>query len=209
MPKYIEAQRNARGFRQRLIDVRPKRNRFLIVCEGGKTEPLYFNSFKVPRQVVEIDVRGIGRNTVSLVEEALRLRKTEGFTRRGDQVWCVFDKDDITKAQFNSAIQQAKDNGLRVAYSNEAFELWYVLHFSYMNTGITREQYIEKLHGLLGFTYAKNNPDMFDKLLTKMPEAIKHAKKLRKAAEHVPPADANPSTTVHLLVEALRKHEIV
>lgn len=31
------------------------------------------------------------------------------------------------------------------AWSNESFELWYYLHFQYLDTGISRSQYIEKI----------------------------------------------------------------
>jgi hypothetical protein len=143
-----------------------------------------------------------------LVREAIRLRDKEGYTGRDDQVWCVFDRDEFTKAQFNRAIQLAEEQGLHVAYSNEAFELWYVLHFYYLDTGITRAQYIEKLAELLGVPYAKNDLGMFDRLYSKMPDAVKHAKQLMKAMADTLPADANPSTTVHRLVEALRKFEL-
>ncbi len=56
---------------RRRINVRELRQRFLIVCEGEKTEPNYFRSFRVPKAVV--DVRGVGRNTVSLIRKALEL----------------------------------------------------------------------------------------------------------------------------------------
>jgi hypothetical protein len=39
------------------------------------------------------------------------------------EVWCVFDKDSFLPQDFNGAIQLAKSNRIRVAYSNEAFEL--------------------------------------------------------------------------------------
>lgn len=76
-----------------------------------------------------------------------------------------------------------------------------------MHAGITRAEYIEKLNGLLNRGYRKNDPEMFDLLYTRMPQAIQHAKRLLDTMDGKPPADANPSTTVHLLVEALREFE--
>ena len=67
-----------------------------------------------------------------------------------DQVWCVFDRDSWTEEDFNKAIKNAKAQGFGVAYSNEAFELWYILHFEFLNTGIPRTKYLQKLNSLLG-----------------------------------------------------------
>ena len=60
---------------QRRVNFRELRQRFLIVCEGENTEPNYFNSFRVPGEV--IDVRGIGENTVRLVERAIKLMEED------------------------------------------------------------------------------------------------------------------------------------
>ena len=129
---------------QRRVNVRELRQRFLIVCEGEKTEPNYFNSFRVPKAV--IDVRGVGRNTASLVRKALEFMGEDDY----DQVWCVFDRDDFSVESFNAALQLARNNGIRVAYSNEAFELWYVMHFNYHQSATARHLYVERLTKLLG-----------------------------------------------------------
>ncbi len=57
--------------KRRLVGIRDLRPRFLIVCEGEKTEPNYFKSFRV-NAVVE--VKGTGRSTLDLVEYTRRLR---------------------------------------------------------------------------------------------------------------------------------------
>lgn len=61
--------RGRRG--RRPYEGRPMRLRFLIVCEGEKTEPLYFRAFPVAADV-QVDVRGEGANTTSLVQAAER-----------------------------------------------------------------------------------------------------------------------------------------
>src|ERR1700743_167140 len=72
-------KRFARAEQKRKHDVRPKRRYYLIVCEGAKTEPNYFESLKtdLPKGVLtafQIDIEGTGRNTMSLIDEALRLQ---------------------------------------------------------------------------------------------------------------------------------------
>lgn len=60
------------AFTARGVATRPQRKRFLILCEGAKTEPNYFYGFRLRREIAEIE--GVGRNTLSLVEEAIRKR---------------------------------------------------------------------------------------------------------------------------------------
>lgn len=194
MPKN---SRNFRGYSARKVNTREIKQRFLIVCEGAKTEPNYFKSFRVPKVVIEI--QGLGENPSKLVQSANDLKSEDDY----DQVWCVFDRDDWTKEDFNNAISSAKKYGFKVAYSNEAFELWYVLHFEFLNTGIPRDDYIKKLTSLLGKKYQKNSKTIYDDLLDKQNTAIKNAKKLLEEYELSKPEQDNPSTTVHLLVEQL------
>jgi hypothetical protein len=178
---------------------------FLIVCEGGKIEPNYFKSFKLSSARVKVE--GTGMNTVSLVGKTIEIiQKTKTDEETYDQVWCVFDKDDFSLQSFNGAIEMAEKNGIKIAYSNEAFELWYLLHFHYFDTGISREDYKLKLSKLLGFPYLKNEPGMYRELLSQQDKAIKNAKKLLSTYDPCRPGEDNPSTTVHRLVIELNKY---
>lgn len=201
----------ARTSRERLIDAQEVLQRFLIVCEGAKTEPNYFNGFRVPQLVV--DAVGMGHNTLSLVEEAIRLKdeKEAEAQRRGrapyDQCWCVFDRDSFDADDFNSAIRKAGAAGFHVAYTNEAFELWYLLHFDDHGSALNRSQYDGILADRLGHGYQKNSRTMYAELLDRQVEAIRRAESLLAGygADHNPQQN-NPCTTVHLLVKALREN---
>jgi hypothetical protein len=192
---------NSRGYSPRKVDTREVRQRFLIVCEGEKTEPNYFRSFRVSKNVAAIDVQGLGENPSKLVQSAKELKKQEDY----DQVWCVFDRDSWTVEDFSNAIKNANDQGFKVAYSNEAFELWYVLHFEFLNTGIPRKDYLRKLTSLLGRTYQKNSETIYDELFEKQSIAIRNAENLLKQYDPHNPVRDNPSTTVHLLVLELNR----
>lgn len=100
-------------------------------------------------------------------------------------------------------LQMAESYSFRVAYSNEAFELWYVLHCEYLTVGLSRGRYIEKLTRYLEKEYKKNSSEMYDILLSRQGEAIRNAKRLFVIHVNLTPADMKPSTTVHLLVEEL------
>ncbi len=213
-------KRRERQEARRQINSKPKRKRYLIVCEGEKTEPNYFKALKLalPKGVLEVvDFRIIGEgfNTESLVQQAIALRnKWESESGREiDKLWVVFDKDSFLPTAFNNAIQLCKNTPkTEAAWSNEAFEIWYLLHFEFYNTGITRDTYKQRIQanfrnsGLTDFVYAKNRTDMFD-LLTKFGNinlAIKHSKKLESSYNGERDfANQNPCTTVFKLVVEL------
>jgi hypothetical protein len=199
---------------QRQVDIRPERQRFLIVCEGEKTEPQYFRGFHLPG-LVEVEAIGTGRNTQSLVEEALRIRTVKmkeaeqaGSEYTYDQYWCVFDRDSFPADAFNNAIIQAEAAGFQVAYSNEAFELWYLLHFNYLDVALARQGYKQPLTQWLGRPYVKNDPAIHSLLESKQNIAIRNAKRLLANYDPHNPQQDNPCTTVHKLVMALCENSV-
>jgi hypothetical protein len=206
---------------KRLEEVKSKRRFYLIVCEGEKTEPNYFESLKndLPKGVLDVcdfKIVGTGHNTVSLVNSAMALRnKWQTQTNRTvDKLWIVFDKDSFSDQSFNSAIQTCIANNPNVdcAWTNEAFELWYLLHFHYYNTGISRRQYQElieenfKKKGLKDYTYKKNSTEMYSLLetYTSRETAIKNAVNLEKLyIGQQNYSTQNPCTMVYKLVAEL------
>jgi len=183
---------------------------FLIVCEGEKTEPNYFKKFKgkFGNVIFEIDCEGKGYNTLKVVEEAIKVRDKN--PNRYNRVWAVFDKDSFPDNDFNSAIQKANTNNIGCAWSNEAFELWYLLHFQYRNTSMCRVDYKKTIENEInkhasGFIYAKNSNEMYD-ILQKygnQAQAIKNAEKLSQQYDNQDFANQNPRTQVHQLVKQL------
>ena len=191
--KYLRRKIATRGYPKPAI---------LIICEGSKTEPNYFRSFPVVSARVE--VIGEGKNTKSLVEQTIKYikdAKKSGYIF--DEVWCVFDKDSFSPDDFNQAIDIARNKHFRVAYSNQAFELWYALHFDYISTPIDRQDLVRRLTRKLGRPYEKNSVDMYRILLNKQAEAIRNARRLLQNYTPVNPARDDPSTTVFELVEEL------
>lgn len=184
---------------------------FLIVCEGQKTEPNYFKAIRdeLPEHLVNIAIHGKGYNTVSLVKSAISMmeqRKQDKLLPDYDKVYTVFDKDDFDNEIFNKAVNLADQYGILPAYSNEAFELWYVLHFQYLDAAITREEYQGILKRHLG-KYEKNSEIIYYLLQEKGNEsqAIKWADQLLIAKANGNPAKEKPTTRVHQLVRELNK----
>ena len=214
-------KRFAREEQKRKKNIRNKRKYYLIVCEGEATEPNYFEGLKqdLPKGVLtsyQIDIEGKGMNTQSLLNEALRL-KSEYEKNQGriiDRLWVVFDRDSFSANNFNNAIQRCKENKPEIgcAWSNEAFELWYLLHFQYYENAMSRKDFKglleNNLKPVLGedFRYEKNSEQMYDLLKEhgSQEDAIRNGKRLAELyGERQDYANHNPSTMVWMLVEEL------
>ena len=106
-------------------------------------------------------------------------------------------------------------NGIEVAWSNEAFELWYLYHFQNVTTGVSRKDYEEKISIAVNdspkykskkkYRYAKKDPNNYKIMTTygSMESALRYAE-----AKHLEYADSryanqNPCTTIYQLVRQL------
>lgn len=219
LPKYkIEEekriQRQQKLNKKRKINIRHVAVSFLIVCEGTRTEPNYFKSLIKNRisDVREVEINGQGKGTVSLIKEVISIQKKS--SKEFDRVWAVFDKDDFD--DFNDAIRLAKKNKINCAWSNESFELWYYLHFEYLDTGVSRKQYIEmierevrKRSGNKDYKYKKKDESTFSLLQNIGNEslALRNAEKLKEKYKGIDYASHKPCTTVDELVKELNHPE--
>ena len=92
----------------------------------------------------------------------------EGVT---EHIWCVYDRDSesIDRAQishvdevsFDIAVQTAQNAGLNVAWSNDVFELWILLHFEDVQVGVWqhRETIYQRLTDIFR-NMANQSPEM-------------------------------------------------
>ncbi len=193
---------------------RPIRCKILIVCEGTKTEPNYFKAFKSRNQgtvVYDIEAIGLGRDPMSVVDKGIDLKNKNNY----DRVWSVFDKDAFPDYRFNEAINKAESNNIGCAWSNEAFELWFLYHFVNRTTGMNREEYKKAISDAVNnspqfqsktkYVYAKNAEDNY-RVMTEygsMDKAIKYAEAKSKEYTDKRYATHNPCTMVFKLVRQL------
>ncbi|MGF1637864.1 MAG: RloB family protein [Cyclobacteriaceae bacterium] len=127
------------------IETRELNKTILIVCEG-QTEKLYFESFPVLTLTVETINLG-GQSKLKLIEATKDI--LENSDKNYDEIWCVFDMD-VRKgekefADYDNAINQGQSKGYNVAYSNDAFELWFYLHYQYTDQKNHRSFYFKAL----------------------------------------------------------------
>lgn len=196
----------------------PKPNSFLIVSEGEKTEPFYFDGLadyinsKYGKNInVEkplIDTEGQGMSTVALVEATAKLVTRARVMYQ--QVWVVFDKDDFN--DFDRAIQLANKKGFHTAWSNQSFEYWIYLHFNFSNSALHRDLWVDKLSDIFKKKkiatggYQKANPDIFNIVTThgSLRNAVANAERVAENYENVLPSRCDPCTTVYELIQELR-----
>jgi len=186
----------------------------LIVCEG-QTEELYFKSFLVSTLTVKLF--SLGQSKLQLVENTESIQQIE----QCDEVWCVFDLDiklDVANCipDFDNSIAKAKELGYNVAYSNDAFELWFYLHYQYTDNENHRTFYYEQLGKLWGVNYEKvgkkwkfcteNYKRLQDDPRADQKEAINRAERLFLAKQELQYHKQNPVTLVYELVKVLNEN---
>ncbi len=196
------------------MDIKPT---LLIVCEGQNTEPSYFNQFRLTSATIK--AVGKGYNTTGVVKQAIQMAKEDTY----DQVWVVFDKDQHSAQNFNKAIKMAERQNFGIAYSNQAFEYWLILHFNdHQGTLLHRSQYNSMLNNYLrpfnvhfdGAGTKIVSPEFFNILQGIDPQtnrprqslALKRAKKIYNQLPHASPATEESSTTVFRLIEQITKY---
>lgn len=234
-----------------------KTTTFILFCEDGINEPTYFRSFQKPGvkvNVAENQSSGF-RNFVKALmyceKNGLFEEVEERYIVKSDitnHIWSVFDRDvdrstptpekqdqHRTKLaeddmNFTTSIKQAEAARIKVAWSNDAFELWILLHFEDVTPAVAiyREQVYTRLTEIFKalpdqsaemlkitgngqFNYKENakrgkffiqyvNP----LLMPRLQQAIQRAQTLEAAfsAKHRY-HEMNPCTKVHHLVNSL------
>ncbi len=171
-----------------------------VVCEGSKTEEMYFDGVRRTFRLstARIHVRGVGKDPVHVVEAAMKLLPDH------DHVWAVFDVEaPEPHARLNEAIRLAHKHQVSSAISNPCFEIWLLLHFqdqtSYLDNAAVRHE-LKKC----ACKYSDKGFD-FDTTWLHHKKAIERAMKLnaRQEIDHPEIPDRNPWTNVHKLVDQL------
>lgn len=192
-----------------------KKQRWLIVCEGTKTEPNYFKQLidfmqKQSNLELKYDIFGTGRNTESLVNYVDLLTDVSNYKRKKivdyDKVFVVFDKDSFKETQFNNAIIKSQNNGYIPIWSNECVELWFLLHFIYFDVNIPRQEYYKKLEKCLKCKYKKS--DNHFEIISNTGDikcAYKNAKKLYEKNKGKTYSKMTPCTMMFQFIEELEK----
>lgn len=202
----------------------PFKSFYVISIAGeGKTEEQYFDGIsdlensgliKIERleKLDESDTKSHPIHVIELLNERKELWEAHGI--EPNELWMVVDRDkqNVSREQLASIIENCKTEGYNLALSNPTFEFWLLLHVTNIdayNHDIllanhkasvkSKKRFIEKeLSSLLG-GYNKNDI-RFERFEPGIKNAIQRAKKLSNDNELL---IDELGTSVCLLVEKL------
>ena len=215
-PKHRQADKLARKIAQR-----ESFERILIVTEGSKTEPSYFNEIKRHYRLPSANIKTIpsafGTDPLNVVNyaEHLFINGNEHLAISPgsyEQVYAVFDRDEhqtyhqaLSKAE--SLDQQLQnDLGKPITFKAVAsvpdFELWLLLHYDNIMHPIHRDEVMQQLKRNDRLPdYEKGQKGIFDMTQSLLETAKLHAQALvEQTTRH---DDAGPYTDIHTLVDIL------
>jgi hypothetical protein len=229
---------------------------FIIFCEDDIDEPMYFRSFQIPNILKVNVITNQNKAKINLnntlkkclddglmdFTDAQGFKIKEGIT---ENIWCVYDRDfentnlaliepgnDI---DFTTSINLATAAGIKVAWSNDAFELWVLLHLENIPNGnrLHRNYIYERLkilfkttvdqtdelvkinkHALFSYKTNLKRREAFYRIVLPILKANTHQAITRaQALEATYPANTpfhncNPCTKVHHLVLELLAYQI-
>ncbi len=184
-----------------------KRNPVIyLICEGEETEIRYFKGFR--SRSCYIDIKPIAsqyKSADSLVRKArTAIGKSPYYPEDGDVIWCVFDCDDNTDAMLHSAVVQARREGYHIAFSNPAFEIWFLYHFTTPTVAMDNTTVIRQLRQPGRLENYEKHQDVYNLLKALQMQAIQRAEqRLRELGEQKLIRNSNPCTTVVELVKYL------
>jgi len=215
---------------------------FIIFCEDSVSEPVYFKYFETSKIKINCVTNqdSMMKNVINAIhhcQENELLSNEEDSIMEGTQVWCVFDRDrEETQAkiqkgniEFDESIEIAERKGIKVAWSNDAFEVWILLHFEEVIQTERADVYerlteffkslpnpnedLTKALRYHNFNYKENlkSETNFRNIVRKVIEgkttttaAIERAKTLDEFyPPNTKPSEKAPCTKVYLLVEEL------
>lgn len=199
---------------------RPPYERILIVCEGKKTEPNYFEDirqeYRLASAYIRIHHSDYGTQPRQIVDyaEHLFLQK-----REFERIYAVFDKDSHTT--YTDAIARAEQlNGklrndekypvkFEAIASVPCFELWLLLHYDNIQAYFHRDEILKKLKKHIP-NYEKGAKGIYALTKPNLSTALDRAKRLTSRFSKLPGTEAY--TDVHALVATLQtllKNKIV
>jgi len=201
-------------------------DRVLIVCEGEKTEPFYFEEIKVLLEIdsANIEIDGTcGSSPISVVKHALSLFERDCAS--GDtynKVYCVFDRD--SHETYEQALEVVNQTNIRLIKAKKSteviftairsipsFEYWLLLHFITTTKPYERterksagDQVIDDLKRYMP-NYKKTKKGIFIKSKEDgtLEYAMAQSKRIFESAERS--GNLNPSTNMHELIKYLKE----
>jgi len=181
--------------------------RILIVCEGEKTEPIYFKSLcdHLGLHTANIEITGnCGSSPKNVFEKGKEIfEKAKKEQNPFDRVYCVFDKDchhGYDEIVNQVKLKKPKDTFFAIT-SVPCFEYWLLLHFKFTTSPFgNAEAVISKLKEYIS-SYKKGDKNIFQEVRMYIDFALGNAKRANEEANKN--YTDNPTTRIPILVDKL------
>ena len=194
--------------------------RFLIVCEGEKTEPHYLEelrtALRLPTANLHILHEGVTqpRQIVEAARDVFLEGKGDLRRKAADVLVAVFDRDDHrTYHEALALARQLDEQGMKndekkpvrvfAVPSNSCFELWLLLHWKDVQNPVHRHDAFDQVRqNLTG--YDKGTKGVFARTAGLLPEAARRAFRLEARGNPMDgPWSSLPALLQHLLEPGL------
>lgn len=182
----------------------------VIASEDRYAVKNYFDRFRPKRVQFRVLPTEDGDSSPNSILQRLEEFCEEYQIGPGDELWYCGDVDHWAESNhistLTSVMAKCRQKGYFVALSNPCFELWLLLHFSDLPSGIEKcKQVTEKLKELAN-GYSKRSGCVTP--LSK--EMIEHALRRSKAIDTGTPDIPNSATTrVYMMLETLLDRESI
>lgn len=197
---------------RKIKKIKQQKKHILIALEDTKSSRYYVKDLLKDKGIIPhiAFAKHIGTDPKSVLKAINQFEK-ENPDIKYEKAWLVIDKDSFSKDNFKGTLETARQKEICVAYSNECYELWLLLHFKDVTSYKTREEIRQELNAEFkrnfNLKYEKSEKHVYGMLIDKQENAIKRAKKLIeniiKIDANLDPYNNNPSTKIYLLIECL------
>ena len=187
-----------------------KYGRYLILTNGEKTEPSYFNGFKksLPQEMQDnIQISVLHCELNNLENEIQRKKANAQYSK----TYIVLDKDRESEETLKKVKKIAKNNNCHIIFSAPCIEYWFLKHLN-INTTFQESQYLPASQQCITElkrhirNYNKNDKDIYNTInfFGNEETAIKLAKEEFKPYKNKNLYDINNATNIYELIEEIK-----
>lgn len=184
-----------------------ERKPVILISFEGKTEKKYFSHFGGRNYKYNLELApGNQTDPINIVNRAINgIKENDIDIKNGDKVYCIIDTDmdSQNNKTIEKAIALANKKGIKVITSSPCIELWFYLHFEYIQSPINNKEVLLKLKAKIP-NYEKGK-DIFEVICKNTNTAIKNAKKLEKyqikTGKKIQTVEANPHSQVYEVID--------
>lgn len=195
----------------RTRNLRPIKKIVYISCEGDAEEAYLIGLKNKFSQKATLKISNSKKTAAIDVVKNLKTKFKSEYSSK-DLKFCVFDFDENTEEQLETAKKIAQYIGAKVIFSNPCFEIWLLWHFKNdFSIQDSREKLKNEIEKLIRPKYwsDKEYPNLYDLIKDKCNNAqmnfLQRKEELQREEVNLYSSESNPYTNFDELLEELIK----